>query len=390
MNNVVIVSMSRTPIGAFLGQLKSFTAPTLCGLSIKETLQKVSISPDKIDEVFIGNVISAGIGQAPAKQAAKYGGIPDHVPCTTINKVCASGLKSISIGVQSIMTGDNEIVLAGGMESMSKIPHYLQRRTNKKLGNDNLIDGLLFDGLTNVYDQNHMGVCSDKCAKDYNLSREALDEYTKTSYKKAFEAWKHNRFDNEVFPITVPQRGGNIISDKDEEYTNVYFEKIPSLKPVFTADGTTTAANASTISDGAATVLLMSERKAKELKLKPLAKVIQYSDASQKPENYTTSPALAIKKLLSKSNIKIADIDAFEINEAFASVVLANQKILDIDIEKINVNGGGISLGHPLGMSGTRILMSLISVLKQQSGKFGIASICNGGGGATAMLIQNL
>ena len=389
--DVVIVSMARTPIGSFMGSLASIPAPKLGAIAIKGALEKINLDPNKVDEVLMGNVISAGLGQAPARQAAMFANIPDTVPCTTINKVCSSGMKAVMQAAQAIQCGDAEIVVAGGMESMSNIPHYLDGRKSVKLGNIKMTDGLLLDGLTDVYEQKHMGTCGDLCATEYNFSREDQDKFAIESYSKSANAWKENKFKYEIIPVEIPQRrGDSIIFSEDEEYKNVKMEKIPTLRPVFSADGTVTAANASTLNDGAAAMVLMTSEKAAELNLKPIAKIISYADAAQEPKWFTTAPAKALPKALAKANININDVDYFEFNEAFSVVGLANIKILGLDAEKVNVNGGAVSLGHPLGMSGARIIMSLISVLEQNNGKIGAAAICNGGGGASSIVIEKL
>lgn len=389
--DVVIVSMARTPIGSFMGSLASISATRLGAIAIKGALEKINLDSNKVDEVLMGNVISAGLGQAPARQAAMFANIPDTVPCTTINKVCSSGMKAVMQATQAIQCGDAEIVVAGGMESMSNIPHYLDGRKSVKLGNIKMIDGLLLDGLTDVYEQKHMGTCGDLCATEYNFSREDQDKFAIESYNKSANAWKENKFKDEIVPVEIPQRrGDSIIFSEDEEYKNVKMEKIPTLRPVFSADGTVTAANASTLNDGAAAMVLMTSEKAAELNLKPIAKIISYADAAQEPKWFTTAPAKALPKALAKANININDVDCFEFNEAFSVVGLANIKILGLDAEKVNVNGGAVSLGHPLGMSGARIIMSLISVLKQNNGRIGAAAICNGGGGASSIVIEKL
>jgi len=339
----------------------------------------------------MGNVVSAGLGQAPARQAALFAGIPNTVPCTTVNKVCASGMKAIMLAAQAIKTGDAEIIVAGGMENMSKIPHYLEGRKSTKLGNITVADGLLVDGLINVYDQKHMGTCGDLCADEYKFTREDQDNFAIASYKKSADAWAKGKFSNEIVPVEIPQRKGDpIIFSEDEEYKNVDLAKIPTLRPVFSKEGTVTAANASTINDGAAALVIMSADKAKELNLKPIAKIIGYADAAHEPEWFTTAPAKAIPKALAKAGLKIDDIDYFEFNEAFAVVGLANIKLLGIDASKVNVNGGAVSLGHPLGMSGARIVITLAFVLEQNNAKYGAAAICNGGGGASAIIIERL
>ena len=391
MKDVVIVSVARTPIGSFLGSLSNISAPKLGAIAIKGALDKINLSPNKVDEVYLGNVISAGLGQAPAKQAAIFAGIPNTVPCTLINKVCASGMKSIMLASQAIKLGDAEIVVAGGMENMSSIPHYISGRKATKLGNLNVKDGLLLDGLTDVYDQQHMGTCGDLCAEEYDFSREDQDDYAIQSYSRSAEAWKEGKFSNEIVPVEIPQRKGDpIIFSEDEEYKNIKLDKVRTLRPVFSKNGTVTAANASTLNDGAAALVLMSSEKAKELNLKPIAKIISYADASQEPKWFTTAPAKALPKALEKANININDVDYFELNEAFSIVGLANIKLMDLDNTKVNVNGGAVSLGHPLGMSGARIVIALTSILEQNKAKIGAAGICNGGGGASAIVIERI
>lgn len=389
-NKVVIVAAARTPIGSFMGGLSTVSAPKLGAVAIKEVLSKVNLESYLVDEVLMGNVVQANEGQAPARQAAIYAGIPNTVPCTTINKVCASGMKAVMQGAQAIAIGDAEIIVAGGMENMSLIPHYIYLRNGNKFGPSTLIDGMQKDGLVDAYDQNAMGVCADACANKYNFSREDQDKFAIQSYKRSENAWKTGKFDNEVVPVQVPQRKGEpFIIKEDEEFKNVKFEKIPSLRSAFTKDGTVTAANASTINDGAGAVLLMSEKKAQELNLKPIAEIISYADAAQEPEWFTTTPAKALPKALDKASMSINDVDYFELNEAFSVVGLANMKLLNLSDDRVNVNGGAVSLGHPLGCSGVRILITLINVLKQNNGKIGAAAICNGGGGASAMIIKN-
>lgn len=391
MKEVVIVSVARTPIGSFLGSLSSISATKLGATAIRGALDKINLSPELIDEVYMGNVIAAGLGQAPAKQAAIFAGIPDTVPCTTINKVCASGMKSIMIAAQAIKLGDAEIVVAGGMENMSQIPHYISGRKATKLGNLNVEDGLLLDGLTDVYNQKHMGTCGDLCAQEYEFSREDQDNFAIESYRRSKIAWENENFANEIVPVEIPQRKGEpIIFSEDEEYKNVNIEKISSLRPVFSKDGTVTAANASTLNDGAAALVLMSLEKANELNLTPIAKIVSYADASQEPKWFTTAPAKAIPKALEKTNLSLNDVDYFELNEAFSVVGLANIKILNLNAEKVNVNGGAVSLGHPLGMSGARIVIALTSILEQNNAKIGAAGICNGGGGASAIIIERM
>lgn len=389
--DVVIVSAVRTPIGSFLGSLSSVPAPRLGAVAIKGALDKINLNPDLVEEVLMGNVVQAGTGQAPARQAAIFAGIPDTVPCTTVNKVCSSGLKAIMQGAQAIQLGDAEIVVAGGMENMSAIPHYYHARSATKFGPATMEDGMQKDGLVDAYDKNAMGVCADACATEYNFSRENQDAFAIQSYKRSIEAWNSGRFDNEVVSVEVPQRRGEpIIVSKDEEYTNVKMERIPALRPAFTKDGTVTAANASTINDGAAAVVLMSLEKANQLSLKPIAKIKSYADAAHEPNWFTTAPAKALPKALAKANIELSDVDYFEFNEAFSVVGLANMKILGLSDEKVNINGGAVSLGHPLGCSGARILITLINVLHQNDAKTGAAAICNGGGGASAMVIERI
>ncbi len=391
MKEVVIVSVARTPIGSFLGSLSSISATKLGATAIRGALDKINLSPELINEVYMGNVIAAGLGQAPAKQAAIFAGIPDTVPCTTINKVCASGMKSIMIAAQAIKLGDAEIVVAGGMENMSQIPHYISGRKATKLGNLKVEDGLLLDGLTDVYNQKHMGTCGDLCAQEYEFSREDQDNFAIESYRRSKIAWENENFANEIVPVEIPQRKGEpIIFSEDEEYKNVNIEKISSLRPVFSKDGTVTAANASTLNDGAAALVLMSLEKANELNLTPIAKIVSYADASQEPKWFTTAPAKALPKALKKGNISINDVDYFELNEAFSVVGLANIKILNLNAEKVNVNGGAVSLGHPLGMSGARIVIALTSILEQNNARIGAAGICNGGGGASAIIIERM
>ena len=386
---VVIVSAARTPIGSFLGALSTIPAPKLGAIAIKGALEKINLKPELVEEVLMGNVVQAGTGQAPARQAAIYAGIPNTVPCTTINKVCASGMKTVMQAAQSIALGDADIVVAGGMENMSLIPHYLYARNGTKFGPATLVDGMQKDGLVDAYDQNAMGVCADACATKYEFSREEQDAYAIQSYERSAEAWETGKFNNEVVPVEVPQRRGEpIIVVKDEEYTNVRMDKIPQLRPAFTKDGTVTAANASTINDGAGAMVLMSKEKADELGLKPLATIKSYADAAQEPEWFTTAPAKAIPKALDKAGVSIDDIDFFEFNEAFSIVGLANMKILGLTDKNVNVNGGAVSLGHPLGCSGVRILITLLNVLEQNNAKIGAAAICNGGGGASAMIIE--
>ena len=389
MKEVVIVSVARTPIGSFLGSLSGIPAPKLGAIAIKGALDKIGLSPEMVEEVLMGNVVQAGTGQAPARQAAIYAGIPDTVPCTTINKVCASGMKAIMQAAQSIALGDTSIVVAGGMENMSLIPHYVHMRNGQKFGPATLEDGMQKDGLVDAYDHNAMGVCADLCATEYKFSREDQDTFAIQSYERAAKAWSDGKFADEVVPVEVPQRRGEpIIVSEDEEFKNVKMDKIPSLRPAFSKDGTVTAANASTINDGAAALVLMSAEKAAELKLTPLATIKSYADAAQEPKWFTTAPAKALPKALAKVNLDIKSIDYFEFNEAFAVVGLANMKLLGLKDTNVNVNGGAVALGHPLGCSGARIVITLLSVLQQNNGKLGAAAICNGGGGASALILE--
>ena len=389
MKEVVIVSAVRTPIGSFMGSLSSVDAPKLGAFAIKGALEKINLNPSSVDEVLMGHVVQAGAGQAPARQAAIFAGIPNTVPCTTVNKVCSSGMKSIMQAAQSIALGDAEIIVAGGMENMSKIPHYYHARIAKKFGPAQMEDGMQKDGLVDAYNKEAMGVCADACATEYDFSREDQDAFAVQSYKRSADAWNGGKFDNEIVPVEVPQRRGEpIIVTTDEEFTNVKLEKIPALRPAFTKDGTVTAANASTINDGAAALVLMSKDKAKELGLQPLATIKSYADAAREPEWFTVAPAKALPKALDKANISINDVDYFEFNEAFSVVGLANMKILGLNDSKVNVNGGAVSLGHPLGCSGARIVVTLLNVLEQNNGKIGAAAICNGGGGASALILE--
>ncbi|WP_127019820.1 acetyl-CoA C-acyltransferase [Flagellimonas beolgyonensis] len=389
MKKVVIVSAARTPIGSFMGALSTIPAPKLGAVAIKGALEKINLKPELVDEVLMGNVVQAGTGQAPARQAAIFAGIPNTVPCTTVNKVCASGMKAITQGAQSIALGENEIVVAGGMENMSLIPHYAYMRSGTKFGPTTLVDGMQKDGLVDAYDQNAMGVCADACATEYEFSREDQDNFAIQSYQRSAEAWKAGKFANEVVPVEVPQRRGEpILVTEDEEYKNVNIDKIPALRPAFTKEGTVTAANASTINDGAAAVVLMSEEKAKEMGLKPLATIKSYADAAREPEWFTMAPAKALPKALGRAGVSVDDVDFFEINEAFSVVGLANMKALGLDNEKVNVNGGAVSLGHPLGCSGARITITLLNILEQNNAKLGAAAICNGGGGASAIVLE--
>lgn len=388
---VVIVSAVRTPIGSFMGGLSTVAAPRLGAAAIKGALDKIQLDVNLVDEVFMGNVVQANVGQAPARQAAIFAGLPNSVVCTTVNKVCASGMKSVMLGAQAIQCGDAEIVVAGGMENMSLIPHYMHLRNGYKFGPATMVDGMQKDGLTDAYDNNAMGVSADLCAAEYNFTREDQDNFAIQSYERSAKAWEAGKFDNEIVPVAVPQRKGDpIIISKDEEFTNVKLDKIPSLNAVFTKDGTVTAANASTINDGAAALVLMSEEKALSLGLKPLAYIRSYADAAQEPKWFTTTPSKAIPKALEKAGLTTSDVDYFEFNEAFAVVGLANAKILGLNKNKVNVNGGAVSLGHPLGCSGARIIVTLLNVLEQNNGKIGAAAICNGGGGASAIVIEKI
>ena len=390
MKEVVIVSAVRTPMGSFGGVLSSVPATKLGGYAIKGAIEKCGLNLDQIDEVFMGNVLQANLGQAPARQAAIEAGLSENTPCTTINKVCSSGMKSIMLAAQSIMCGDNDIVIAGGMENMSSVPHYFAKgRNGQKLGDMKLMDGLVKDGLTDVYNKVHMGNCAELCAKEMNFSREQQDAFAIESYNRSASAWENGKFKDEVVPVAVPQRrGDDLIVSEDEEYKNVKMEKIPNLRPVFDKDGTVTAANASTLNDGAAALLLMSVEKAKELGLKPIAKIRSYADAAHKAEWFTTAPAKALPIALDKANLSTSDVDYFELNEAFSVVGLANIEKLGLDVSRVNINGGAVSLGHPLGCSGARIIVTLLHVLQQNDAKVGAAGICNGGGGASAMVVE--
>lgn len=391
MKEVVIVSVARTPIGSFMGSLSGISAPKLGAIAIKGALNKISLAPSKVEEVFMGNVVSAGLGQAPARQAAIFAGIPDTVPCTTVNKVCSSGMKSIMLAAQTIALGDADIVVAGGMENMSSIPHYQHARKGSKFGPITLEDGMQKDGLIDAYEQVAMGVCADECATTYNFSREEQDAFAIESYNRSTKAWAAGKFNDEIVSVEIPQRRGEpILFSEDEEYKNVKIEKIPNLRAAFTKDGTVTAANASTINDGGAALVLMSAEKAKELGIKAIAKIRSYADAAHEPKWFTTAPAKALPKALAKANISIDDVDYFELNEAFSVVGLANMKLLGISNDVVNVNGGAVSLGHPLGVSGARIVIALTSILKQNNASIGAAGICNGGGGASAMVIERL
>ena len=391
MNEVYIVSAVRTPIGSFGGSLSSLSASELGAVAIKAAVERAGIQSEQVQEVFMGNVLSANLGQAPATQAAKFAGLPD-IPATTINKVCASGTKAIIIAAQSIALGENDIVIAGGMESMSNVPYYLDKaRNGYRLGNGQIIDGLVKDGLWDVYNDYHMGSAAELCATECNISREDQDAFAIESYKRSQAAHANSKFKNEIISLEIKDKKGEItIIEHDEEINAVKFDKIPGLKPVFKKDGTVTAANASTLNDGAAALVLMSKTRIQELGLKPLAKIISYADAQQAPEWFTTTPAKAIPKALERAKIKSSDVDFYEINEAFSVVSLANNRILELDPAKVNVNGGAVSMGHPLGASGARIVVTLLNVLQQNGGKIGVAGICNGGGGASAIIIENM
>lgn len=391
MKEVFIVSAVRTPMGSFGGSLSSVPATQLGSTAIKGALSKANVKAENVNEVFMGNVLQANLGQAPARQAAIYAGIPESVPCTTVNKVCASGMKSLSFGVQSILLGDNDIVVAGGMENMSSAPHYFNARKATKLGDVKMIDGMVKDGLTDVYNRVHMGNCAEKCATEHKFSREDQDNFAIESYKRSAKAWSEGKFNDEIVPVEVPQRKGDpIIVHEDEEYKNVKMEKIPSLRPVFDKEGTVTAANASTLNDGASALVLASKEAVEKYGLKPIAKIIGYGDAAQAPEWFTTAPAKAVPVALAKAGLETNQIDFWELNQAFSVVGLANTKLLGLDPSKVDVNGGAVALGHPLGSSGSRIIVTLINVLKQNGGKYGAAGICNGGGGASAMVIENI
>ncbi len=388
---VYIVSAVRTPMGSFGGTLAGVSATKLGAVAIKGALDRIKLDPALVNEVFMGSVIQANLGQAPARQAAKFAGLPDNVNCTTVNKVCASGMKSISLAAQAIMLGDADIVVAGGMENMSQVPFYLENnRWGAKYGNGVVVDGLAKDGLTDVYGNVPMGNCADMCAKEHNFTREDQDAFAIESYKRSAAAWAAGKFKEEIVPVEIVTKKGTVLFAEDEEYKNVNFDKIPGLKAVFTKDGTVTAANASTMNDGAAALVLMSKEKAEALGLKPLAKIKGYADAEQAPEWFTTSPSIALPKAVEKAGLKMSDVNYFELNEAFAVVGLANMKLMNLDASKVNVNGGAVSLGHPLGCSGARVIVTLINVLKQNNAKFGGAAICNGGGGASAVVIENM
>lgn len=392
MKEVFIVSAVRTPIGSFMGSLSTVPAPQLGVAAVKGALAKINLNPETVDEIYMGNVLQAGEGQAPARQVALGAGLPKSTPATTINKVCASGMKAVMMAAQSIKAGDAGVIVAGGMENMSLVPHYYDTRVSVKLGDVSLKDGILTDGLLDKYDKVHMGVCAEKCAADFGFTREDQDNFAIQSYKRSAQAWSEGKFAEEVVSVEVPQRKGDpVIFAEDEEYKNVNFDRIPTLPTVFKKEnGTVTAANASTLNDGASALILVSKEKMEELGLKPLAKIVSYADAAREPVDFTIAPSLALPKALKKAGLKVSDIDYFEFNEAFSVVGLANNKILGIDSSKVNVNGGAVSLGHPLGNSGSRIIVTLINILKQNNAKLGAAAICNGGGGASAIVIENM
>ncbi|MFY1046440.1 acetyl-CoA C-acyltransferase [Chryseobacterium sp. GP-SGM7] len=392
MKEVFIVSAVRTPMGSFMGSLSTVPATKLGAAAVKGALDKINLDPENVQEIYMGNVLQAGEGQAPARQVALGAGLSDETPSTTINKVCASGMKAVTMAAQAIKAGDADVIVAGGMENMSMVPHYYNARNATKLGDVKMQDGMVLDGLTDVYNKVHMGVCAEKCATDYSITREDQDNFAIESYKRSAKAWNEGRFAEEVVPVSIPQRKGDlVIFTEDEEYKAVNFDRLPTLPTVFKKDdGTVTAANASTLNDGASALILVSKEKMEELGLKPLAKIISYADAAQAPEDFTTAPSKALPIALKKAGLELTDIDFFEFNEAFSVVGLANNKILGLDAAKVNVNGGAVALGHPLGSSGSRIIVTLINVLKQNNGKYGAAAICNGGGGASAIVIENM
>ncbi len=392
MKEVYIVSAVRTPIGSWGGSLKSFSATQLGSFAIKGALERIGLNASEINEVYMGCVMQANLGQAPARQAARFAGVPDNVPCTTINKVCASGMKSIMLAAQSIMLGDADVCVAGGMESMSNVPFYNENlRWGNKYGNVTLIDGIVKDGLLDVYHNYMMGNAADMCAKEYNISREAQDAFAIESYKRSQNSVNTGVFANEIVPVSIPQKGGDpLVISKDEEPFNVKFDKIPALRPAFTKDGSVTAANASTMNDGASALVLMSKEKAEALGIKPIAKVVGFADAEQAPEWFTTTPSKAVPKAVEKAGLKMEDINYYELNEAFSVVGLVNMQLMNLDASKVNVNGGAVSLGHPLGCSGARVVTTLVNVLHQNNGKYGAAGICNGGGGASAIVIEKM
>lgn len=392
MKEVFIVSAVRTPMGSFLGSLSTVPATKLGAVAVKGALDKIGLDPKNVQEIYMGNVLQAGEGQAPARQVAIGAGLSIETPSTTVNKVCASGMKAVTMAAQAIKAGDADVIVAGGMENMSSVPHYYNARNATKLGDIKMLDGMVLDGLTDVYNKVHMGVCAEKCATDYSFTREDQDNFAVESYRRSAQAWSEGRFADEVVPVTIPQRKGDpVIFAEDEEYKSVNFDRLPTLPTVFKKEeGTVTAANASTLNDGASALILVSKEKMEELGLKPLAKIISYADAAQAPEDFTTAPSKALPIALKKAGLALTDIDFFEFNEAFSVVGLANNKILGLDASKVNVNGGAVSLGHPLGSSGSRIIVTLINVLKQNNAKYGAAAICNGGGGASAIVIENL
>ncbi|SHG35199.1 acetyl-CoA C-acetyltransferase [Chryseobacterium oranimense] len=392
MKEVFIVSAVRTPIGSFMGSLSTVPATKLGSAAVKGALNKIGLDPKNVQEIYMGNVLQAGEGQAPARQVALGAGLSVETPSTTVNKVCASGMKAVTMAAQAIKAGDAEVIVAGGMENMSLVPHYYNARVATKLGDIKLQDGMLLDGLTDVYNKVHMGVCAEKCAVDYSISREDQDNFAIESYKRSAKAWSEGKFTEEVVPVEIPQRKGDpVIFAEDEEYKAVNFDRIATLPTVFKKEeGTVTAANASTLNDGASALILVSKEKMEELGLKPLARIVSYADAAQEPENFTTAPSKALPIALKKAGLELSDIDFFEFNEAFSVVGLANNKILGLDASKVNVNGGAVAIGHPLGSSGSRIIVTLINVLKQNNAKYGAAAICNGGGGASAIVIENM
>ncbi|MFP3595220.1 acetyl-CoA C-acyltransferase [Chryseobacterium sp. SIMBA_029] len=392
MKEVFIVSAVRTPMGSFLGSLSTVPATKLGSIAVKGALDKIGLDPKNVQEIYMGNVLQAGEGQAPARQAALGAGLSIETPSTTVNKVCASGMKAVTMAAQAIKAGDAEVIVAGGMENMSMVPHYYNARVATKLGDIKMLDGMVLDGLTDVYNKVHMGVCAEKCAADYSITREDQDNFAIESYNRSAKAWSEGKFNEEIVPVSIPQRKGEpVIFAEDEEYKAVNFDRLPTLPTVFKKEeGTVTAANASTLNDGASALILVSKEKMEELGLKPLARIVSYADAAQEPENFTTAPAKALPIALKKAGLQISDIDFFEFNEAFSVVGLANNKILGLDASKVNVNGGAVALGHPLGSSGSRIIVTLINVLKQNNAKYGAAAICNGGGGASAIVIENM
>ncbi|MDQ3111720.1 MAG: acetyl-CoA C-acyltransferase [Bacteroidota bacterium] len=391
MKEVYIVSAVRTPIGAFGGGLAEVPATQLGAVAVKAAVERAGIKPEDVNEVIMGSVLQGNLGQAPARQASKFAGLPDNVQCTTVNKVCASGMKSVVYGAQGIMLGDADVVVAGGMENMSNTPYYLEKaRSGYRYGHGQLLDAIVKDGLTDVYHQNLMGNSAELAAAKYNITREQQDAYAIESYKRSAAAWAAGKFKDEVVPVTVKTRKGDVVISEDEEFKNVNFEKLTTLKTVFQKDGTVTAGNASTLNDGAAALVLMSKEKADALGIKPLAKIKAYADAEQAPEWFTTTPSKAIPRAVEKAGLKMSDISFFEINEAFSVVSIANNQLMDLDPAKVNINGGAVSLGHPLGCSGARIIVTLLSVLKQNNAKYGVAGICNGGGGASAIVIENM